>query len=253
MYHRLGPGLLADEGDYAVPPALFEAHLQVLARSGRPVLALERLLAADFPEGAVWLTFDDGRESDATEAAPRLLRQGFSAAFFVNPALCGRPGNASFSQLREMVRAGFTVGSHGLDHTLLDGIPEAEARRQIFDSKRLLEDGLGHPVRALSLPGGTGGERARRLADEAGYDLVLGSRPAPVRGAARGRIAPRFAVRLRHSPERFKALLEAGELTWLAHAARFEAAQGVRHLLGEGAYGRLRLLWLGTRAGGGRR
>ncbi len=252
MYHRLGPALLPDEGDYAIPVGLFTAQMDAIARSGRPVLALERLLDDVYPDRALWLTFDDGRESDVVVAAPQLAERGFPAAFFANPTLCGQAGNASWSQLRELARAGFTVGSHGLDHTLLDGLSDGEAHRQVFDSKRLLEDGLGRAVTALSLPGGSGGERARRLAEAAGYEVVLGSRPDRVTSSTRGRIVPRFAVRQRHSAERFRSLLAAGSLSWLAHSARFELTQRGRRLLGAGAYGRLRLFWLDWRERGGR-
>jgi len=252
MYHRLGPARLPEEGDYALPIDLFSAHLAVLARSARPVVSLDRLRDRDFPEGALWITFDDGRESDAAEAGPRLKERGFVAAFFVNPALVGQAGNATWTQLRTLAGEGHAVGSHGLDHTLLDGLTDAEAHRQVFEAKRLLEDGLGRPVYAMSLPGGSGGDRVRGLAEEAGFSVVLGSRPGRVEGVARGRVVPRFALRSHHSAEHLASLLKAGGFRWLGYAARFGAAQQGRRLLGETAYGRLRLRWLAWRERGGR-
>jgi len=252
MYHRIGPALLADEGDYALSLELFAAQVRVLAQSGRPLVSLGRLRQRAYPDGALWLTFDDGCESDAELVAPLLREAGFPAAFFVNPALAGDRGrgNASWAQLRALADGGFEVGSHGLDHTLFYGLDDVELQRQIVDSKSRIEDGLGRAVLALSLPGGSGGERARRMAEAAGYEIVLGSRPGRVGAAGRGGVVPRFAVRQRHSPARLRAVLDAGPLTWFGHSLRFELAHRTRHLLGERAYGRLRLLWVAWRERG---
>jgi peptidoglycan/xylan/chitin deacetylase (PgdA/CDA1 family) len=251
MYHRIGPALLAEEGDYVTEIEHFGAQIQVLAKSGRPVLPLARLLDPGFPDGALWLSFDDGRESDAVLATPLLREAGFPAAFFVNPGLVGdrSRGNMGWAQLRALADAGFEVGSHGLDHTLFGDLPSAELEQQIVDSKRRLEDELGRAVRALALPGGSGGERARRLAEAAGYEIVLGSQPGRVQAKDRGGIVPRFAMREWHSPGRLRALLQAGPLIWLSYSLRYQATHRGRHLLGERAYGRLRLLFLALREG----
>jgi len=46
------------------------------------------------------------------------------------------------------------VGAHTLDHTVLTDVAECVARKQIFESKRMLEEELGKPVTSFAYPKG---------------------------------------------------------------------------------------------------
>jgi peptidoglycan/xylan/chitin deacetylase (PgdA/CDA1 family) len=249
MYHRLGAAREPEEGDYAIEEQVFEAQMLHLAARGAAVVDLDTLAAGAYPDRCAALTFDDGCDTDVTVAAPLLRRLGFPASFFVNPARVGSPGRASWPQLRALADQGFRVGSHGLDHTLLDDVPASELERQLVESKRRLEDALGRTVDALSLPGGSGGPRALRTALAAGYRLVLGSRPAPVRGALLARVQPRFPVRAGHGVDGVAAMVEQRPAVVFAMGLRYGITHATRSLLGTRAYGRLRGLWV-ERAGG---
>jgi peptidoglycan/xylan/chitin deacetylase (PgdA/CDA1 family) len=241
MYHRLSHGPLdPEEGDYVLSPALFEAQMRWLAARGRPVAPLAALAAGRREEGAVVLTFDDGCDSDATVAGPILRSLGFPAAFFVNPARVGHEGRASWDQLLSLAGDGFAVGSHGLDHALFEDIAPSELEWQFRESKREIEDRLGREIDSLSLPGGSGGERALQAARAAGYRLVLGSRPAPVRGEAGAGIVPRFALRRGHGLAGFQATVVLQPLFVLRQQLRYQATQAGRLLLGARGYAGLR-------------
>jgi peptidoglycan/xylan/chitin deacetylase (PgdA/CDA1 family) len=208
------------------------------------VVSLPALANGRFPDRSVVLTFDDGCDTDATVAGPTLRALGFPAAFFINPARIGRKGRISWAQLSSLADDGFLVGSHGLDHALLDGLPPSELERQLAASKRWLEDRLARPVESLALPGGRGGERVRRAAEEAGYRLILGSRPGIVRGSAAIGIQPRLVMRRGHALSGFAAAIEQRPLFLLRQGLRYRALDTGRSLLGARAYGRLRTLWL---------
>jgi hypothetical protein len=73
LYHRLSDRPFdPEEGDYVLPPSLFEAQVRELAAGRHPVVPLASLADGRYDEGAVVLTFDDGCDSDATVAAPLL-------------------------------------------------------------------------------------------------------------------------------------------------------------------------------------
>jgi peptidoglycan/xylan/chitin deacetylase (PgdA/CDA1 family) len=246
MYHRLSDRPFdPEEGDYVVPPALFEAQMRVLAGSRHPVVPLASLADGRYGDGAVALTFDDGCETDATVAGPLLASLGLAAAFFVNPARVGSEGRASWDALRDLAARGFTIGSHGLDHALLDDLAPAALERQLAESRREIEDHLGRPVVALALPGGTGGEQARRLARAVGYRLVLGSRPGSWRGGAADSVLPRVAMRRPHGLEGFRAAVDARPLFILRQQARYALTLAGRRVLGARGYARLRAGRLG--------
>jgi peptidoglycan/xylan/chitin deacetylase (PgdA/CDA1 family) len=211
-----------------------------LAARGRPVAPLAALAEGRHEEGAVVLTFDDGCDSDATVAGPLLRSLGFPATFFVNPARVGHEGRASWDQLLFLAGDGFAIGSHGLDHALFEDLSPSELARQVTESKREIEDRLGRAIDSLSLPGGSGGDRARQAARAAGYRFVLGSRPAPVRGPAEAGILPRFALRRRHDLAGFQATIDLEPLFVLRQQLRYRATQAGRLLLGARGYAGLR-------------
>ena len=255
MYHRLDrAGAPPEEGDFVLPAPLFVQQMEWLVGSGRPVVSLSQLASGGFEDGSVVLSFDDGCDTDATVALPRLLEAGFPAAFFVNPATVGQHGRLGWPQVEGLAAAGMRIGSHGLDHTLLDGLPPGEVERQLAESRRVLEARLGAEVDALSLPGGTGGRAAVETARRVGYRIVLGSRPGRV---ARGRLplpVPRHAVRRRHGLEGFQAAVEQRLGFRLGQAARYQTLQILRVTIGSGAYvrwARARAI-LGGRGDGGR-
>ncbi len=93
---------------HSVEPASFARRLQHLADNDYRTLSVDEYLAVIQgrlapPDRAVLLTFDDGRGSVWTVAAPLLRRQGMKAVVFLVP---GRMGEAAASPTWEDVEAG---------------------------------------------------------------------------------------------------------------------------------------------------
>jgi peptidoglycan/xylan/chitin deacetylase (PgdA/CDA1 family) len=80
----------------------------------------------------------------------------------------------SRDQVREMAESGLIeIGSHGCRHAILTAMPEAEARREIAESKKILEGFCGLPVASFSYPNGDYDPMVARLVEEAGYDCAV--------------------------------------------------------------------------------
>jgi peptidoglycan/xylan/chitin deacetylase (PgdA/CDA1 family) len=237
MYHRVSLlGAPVEEGDYALSAELFERQIELLATEGWPVVSLSALADGVFPDRAVALTFDDGCDTDFRVALPLLRKRRFPAAFFLSPALVGHPGRLDWEQVGELAAAGMQIGSHGLDHTLLTDLSDAELERQLASSKAQLETRLGREVDTLSLPGGTGGARALAVARRLGYRLVLGSRPGLVRSGALPAQLPRYAVRLSEGTEGFRAAIGQRLGFRARQSLRYRGLRLLRRVIGRGAY-----------------
>jgi peptidoglycan/xylan/chitin deacetylase (PgdA/CDA1 family) len=268
MYHRLGSGRLPgrEEGEevYAVAPEGFEAHLEALEAARARVIDPGTLYSpprasSDGGEPTVCLTFDDGNRSDHRVALPALRRRGWRALFFIVPAWVGEPGYLSWPEVRELCREGMGVGAHGLDHSRLGQLEDSRIRHQLREARRLLAAELGAAPAALSLPGGSGGRRAVRLAREEGFVLVATSDPQLARPDVGLAPLPRFALRRGDSPETVRALAEQQPAVVGRWRARHLLLQGLRGLLGERHYARVRGVWAdggegaaGSPAGGAR-
>jgi peptidoglycan/xylan/chitin deacetylase (PgdA/CDA1 family) len=126
----------------------------------------------------VAVTFDDGYMNNYTYAYPVLKRYGIPATIFVIIKKIGLEGYLGWKEIKEMSDSGIvTIGSHTVKHMWLPTMGTADVRRDLADSKRILQDAIGKPVDILCYPIGAHNERIKRLAREAGYKAAVATNP----------------------------------------------------------------------------
>jgi peptidoglycan/xylan/chitin deacetylase (PgdA/CDA1 family) len=160
-------------------PAAFRRQMQAFAGRGFRGVSLGELLDAwegkgTLPPRPLVLTFDDAFRGVSEHAAPVLAELGFRATVFAVAGYVGRTNDwptqpagvprlplCSWPELRDLGRVA-EIGGHGFDHRpLLESIGAAERQREIVDSRRILEDGLGAAVTTFAYPYGVLGPRTR--------------------------------------------------------------------------------------------
>jgi peptidoglycan/xylan/chitin deacetylase (PgdA/CDA1 family) len=165
-----------------VEPSLLERQLRELANAGVGFTTLSDWV--DHPgaqERQAAVTFDDAFLDLRTNALPVLTELKISAVTYV---VAGQIGGANVwdaesgaqscplmdrADLLAWQAAGQEIGSHGLSHCHLTRVTRDQARAEIFDSKHILEDIAGQPVRHFCYPYGDHNEAVRDLVGEAGY------------------------------------------------------------------------------------
>jgi peptidoglycan/xylan/chitin deacetylase (PgdA/CDA1 family) len=115
----------------------------------------EQVLDAVVGRHDVRLTFDDGNASDVEYALPRLLERGLTAEFFVLAGLLGDSGRLNADGVRDLIRAGMTVGSHGWAHRDWRRVNAEQATEEIVDAHRVLAAITGQPVSRVAIPFGS--------------------------------------------------------------------------------------------------
>ena len=175
------------------------------ARQMDELLRLSKPIRADLrgaPDGGQCycaVTFDDGFVSVLENALPELERRHIPATMFVpTGSMGGKPSwikdpaasanhevvlsAAQLASLKE--RKLVTIGSHSVSHPDLREVGEAEADRELRESKADLEAIFGRRVTLFSFPHGTYDERLIELAKAAGYEqaFTIESRPAALSG-----------------------------------------------------------------------
>jgi peptidoglycan/xylan/chitin deacetylase (PgdA/CDA1 family) len=226
-YHAIEAG----PAPLCIEPELFARHLDEIVSSGAEVVTVSELREL---ERAVALTFDDGYASVAAVVAPLLAARGLVAtAFCVAGRLGGRSDwrsraararvlpLASASELRRLADAGWEIGSHGFDHE--PGID------RVVESRRLLEEAVGRPVRSFAYPYGVVLEGAPAGLAEGGYEAACTTRPSRVRPGADPYLLPRVDAHYLRRPSLLRAVL-AGRLDGYL-AARGIAARARRLLV----------------------
>lgn len=139
------------------------------------VAQFEKLLDALAERQDVHLTFDDGNVSDVEIALPRLLERGLTAEFFPLAGRLGERGYLDRDGLRELVRAGMEVGSHGWEPRDWRRLDDRHAHRELEAAPRLLADLCGQQVRRFSLPYGAYDRRVLKRLRAAGATRVYSS------------------------------------------------------------------------------
>lgn len=130
------------------------------------------------------ITFDDGFLSVYQYAMPILDDLGFHATnFFVSSRMgldnawdnerAQRDKIMTFDDMREWAVHGHEVGGHTLDHLHLKDIPLKEARRQIVENKKKLEQELAAPLMSFAYPFGDENDAIREIVKDAGYQCAV--------------------------------------------------------------------------------
>jgi peptidoglycan/xylan/chitin deacetylase (PgdA/CDA1 family) len=183
MYHRINvPSPSAPEitRRLTVHPADFARQMRWLRSHGYQTVTQRELFGAllrGWPLGRrpIMITFDDGYRDAFYRAAPVLSRLGMrGTAYVITDRIAnGDPDFLSWGLLRALERQGIEIGSHSVSHRDLTQLSGCETLRELAESRRTLERGLGHPVQWFAYPFGAYDERVERLARRAGYVLAV--------------------------------------------------------------------------------
>ena len=179
--------------------AEFEHELTAIKEHGFSVIGMQDFLAwrrgeKSIPQKCCLITIDDGWVSGYTNAWPVLKKFDYPFTLFIYVNYVGTGGKSlSWEQLAEMRDAGVDIQCHTYSHSNLrapgtgvDAKTKALVqkdiqllgkagwlRKEIFDSRKVLEQRLGIKVNALAYPFGIHTAEARALVKEAGYEAAF--------------------------------------------------------------------------------
>jgi peptidoglycan/xylan/chitin deacetylase (PgdA/CDA1 family) len=150
MLHSIQP-IPVDPLD--VSPSRFRDFVEMLSAGRRPAL----------------FTTDSSDHSVYQVYTPVLEQHHQTALVFLMPPVIGRPGMLTWDQIREMAAHGTLFGSHTLTHPWLPDLSEEELRCELCDSKRRIEEHLGHRITAVAYPYGAFDDVVRVAVVQCGY------------------------------------------------------------------------------------
>jgi peptidoglycan/xylan/chitin deacetylase (PgdA/CDA1 family) len=238
MYHEIAePGSNPEAvASWTVSPSRFESHLRALESAGYTGVSVADWLRGLGGERPVVLTFDDGCAGDIRHALPILAGMGWTATFFVISGRMGAPGYAAPADWKAAAGSGMEVGSHTATHPFMGALAEADAERELRDSKAALEEAIEGPVSGLSWPNGDAHPMGRRLLARAGYSYACTSRAAFAGPALDTLDIPRLAVRSWHDAAGLAGLIDASLTNRARMALVWRAKTAARALLGRKRY-----------------
>jgi peptidoglycan/xylan/chitin deacetylase (PgdA/CDA1 family) len=162
MYHVINPPPpSAPYPGLYVPASEFAAQMQALKAAGWHAVTMDQLEAywsrgVPLPPGKpIVLTFDNGYQSQYTNALPVLKQLGWVGV--ENMQLTGLPpsqGGLTDSQVRGLIAAGWELDTQGISHADLIVLTPSELRYQVATARQLLRRRYEVPVNWFCYPSG---------------------------------------------------------------------------------------------------
>lgn len=185
-YHHLAPQG-GPMGGYNLHPNLLEEQFKFLKAAGYQTVRLDQFYSyingkkpSDFPDKPILLTFDDGSKTHWEVLVPLLKKYGFTASIFIYPSIIssGKKYYMTWDQLNNTLDSGvLDLGSHTLYHPKLPTMSRALIRKQLLESKQILETKTGRKVIDLAYPFGLFDPRVIEEAKAIGYRMAFTVNP----------------------------------------------------------------------------
>jgi peptidoglycan/xylan/chitin deacetylase (PgdA/CDA1 family) len=177
MYHVINPPPAGAKfpGLY-VPAGEFAAQMQALKAAGWHAVTLDQVEAywkRGVPLGPgkpVVLTFDNGYQSQYTNALPVLKRLGWVAD--ENIQLTGLPisqGGLSDAQVKGLVDAGWELDTQGMSHADLIRLGASQLHNEVVTARQMLKQRYGVAVSWFCYPSGHYDSNVISVVKAAGY------------------------------------------------------------------------------------
>jgi peptidoglycan/xylan/chitin deacetylase (PgdA/CDA1 family) len=162
MYHVIAaPPAGAPFPGLYVTPELFAAQMQALKRAGWTAVTLDQVdsnwrRGVSLPAGKpIVLSFDNGYQSQYTQALPVLRRLGWVGN--ENIQLTGLPpsqGGLGDEQVRGLLAAGWELDTQGISHADLIALDARQLHEQVAGARTVLRRRYGVPVNWFCYPSG---------------------------------------------------------------------------------------------------
>jgi peptidoglycan/xylan/chitin deacetylase (PgdA/CDA1 family) len=185
MYHSVSPYESTLE-KLRVSPDTFERQMHFLKSHHYNVISLESLgnlirQKKKIPPKTAVITLDDGYKDNYIYAFPILKKYNLPATVFiiVNEVARSQGDRLSWDEIKEMLNSGLiSIGSHCLGPEPLTNIKSEEIlRKEIFDSKKVLEAKLGTKINTFAYPEGRFNDKIKKLVSKAGYTVAVATSP----------------------------------------------------------------------------
>jgi len=174
-----------DDWNYSLDEEVFEKQLQYLTAHYQTGTLSDIIAIINrgkkFSRPVFVITFDDGYK-DIYKLSPILLKYNIHPTVFIladNDKKINRREMAtdrpllSVREIKNLIKAGWTIGSHGMTHCDFKSLSPAAYLREISQSKKILEKKYSVPIHYFAYPKGRYDKTVTLFTRRAGYTLGL--------------------------------------------------------------------------------
>jgi peptidoglycan/xylan/chitin deacetylase (PgdA/CDA1 family) len=204
LYHSVG------ESPLAVSEIKFRQQMAWLSKQAS-IVPIHELLNGEAVNGLqVAISFDDGYSSLHERVRPILAEYGSTATVYLNTGCIGAATRKAsetvnghypdehfltWGEVEALRQAGWTIGSHGVEHLDLTRQAPAVIVRELSDSKREIESRLGQPCEHFAYTWGRFTPPLQQAVKDARYLSAVSGLHGPVSATSDRFALPRIDIR----------------------------------------------------------
>lgn len=198
MYHRFG------EDEYPstnIKIDQFKAHVAELTNGSYTVLGVPQIVSAlekgeGLPDRTVGITIDDAYRSVYEIAWPIFRENNMPFTVFVSTEQLddGFSNYMTWDMVREMAKAGVTIGGHSQHHSHLPDLEIEAVKAELSHSAERFKQELGYVPDIFAYPYGEASDAVIAAVKEAGYKAAFGQQSGAMSVDSDFMYLPRFAL-----------------------------------------------------------
>ena len=165
--------------DITFPIRVLDRQMETLKNAGFNFITTEDFIAQRYRGlNNVLITSDDGNRSVYRAYHEVFKKYGIKPLIAIYPTIISvDPFALTWEQVAELRKEGCYIASHGYNHLYLNAAayrsnPSA-SRREVVESKKLLESKLGFDIDVFVYPYGSGCPEIIKLVEETGYNFAF--------------------------------------------------------------------------------
>lgn len=198
MYHRFG------EDEYPstnIKIDQFKAHVAELTNGSYTVLGVPQIVSAlengeGLPDRTVGITIDDAYRSVYEIAWPIFRENNMPFTVFVSTEQLddGFSNYMTWDMVREMAKAGVTIGGHSQNHSHLPALEIEAVKAELSHSAERFKQELGYVPELFAYPYGEASDDVIAAVKDAGYKAAFGQQSGAMSVDSDFMYLPRFAL-----------------------------------------------------------
>lgn len=179
MYHGVSdtPPSFAGE-DLFMKKSDFEEQMKYIKDHNYETIFADDIEGNHSGKKTVVLTFDDGYADFYTNVLPILKKYNLKANLYVITNAIDKGDNyLNKEQLKEIDDSKLVeIGSHTHNHSVLSDLNDTQIENELKESKEILENLLGHPVKTITYPTGAYNDNVLKKVEKY-YDYAFTTNP----------------------------------------------------------------------------
>lgn len=210
MYHSID---YEAGNELRIPKEKFREQMKYLKDNGFNTLSVDELyshlvLGTELPQKPIVITLDDGYVDNYTNAYPVLKEFNQKAVVFMITKTIDTDYNyLTTEQILEMDRNGMSIEPHTVNHPELDKLPYSQQKKELEESKLVLEKLLGREMKYIAYPYGKYNSDTLKAAEEVGYKMAFSTKSGLAEKSNGIYKLNRIYVSEKHNMEQFKSFV----------------------------------------------